>query len=190
MTTQITDMLKEFSDLFQQEVVVAGGCVRDTLLDRTPKDYDLFILNQQFEKWQDYKKDFKRFGSRLAKFPKVQAELEWHQSEPFLIKELRYKDAKVQLMASHAGNLFELLNTFDWKICRFGWGEQTGLVSDQYVLESIKPGNYLELHKVTYPFSTLRRGYRFSERFQMRLHTEDIKNICAKIVEKGANETN
>jgi hypothetical protein len=173
---------QEFQDMFDElgEIVIAGGSVRDTLMGKKPKDIDIFLLGNLKEDIDDFVAD------KLQDFATLDLKLDWHKSEPFLLQSIQYKEMEVQFLATPHGTLEGLIDSFDWNICQFGLGED-GVIQKCEITE-IDVGKYLKLNKVTYPYSTLRRGYRFSERFLMRLKTADIKTICNKIMELKGKE--
>lgn len=155
--------------------VIAGGCVRDVLLaarnnvlSAEPKDYDIFVFN-------DGKK---MTGAEFEGLERITT-AEWHKSEPFLQATVRYEGVIVQVMSSNFKTLGELLDSFDWNVSRFGFdaGHTLALTS----LDDIGEGKMLRLHKVTYPLSTLRRGFRFSERFGMQLDNAELQALCAMV---------
>ncbi len=186
--TGMKDVIETFSDILETPVIIAGGAVRDYLRNEPPKDYDVFMLGRTWEDWEDYKAQFaERFDSRMSQFPKVESKVEWHKSEPFLLDTILFNGREVQLLASPAKSIPELISDFDWSVCCFGF-DGTNYVYDPPDLDSIKHGEYLRLNKCTFPFSTLRRGYRFSERYSMRIKREDINTICRQIMEKTDNE--
>lgn len=164
------------------DVVIAGGAVRDTLMGRTPKDYDVFIINSgsKFNSFTEVKAEV---GERLLGHPKVDIKYEWHKSEPFLIESIKTEYGEVQIMARNIQNEQDLMDTFDWNVALFTFGKN-GYINRESI-ENIGEGKDLILHKVTYPYSTLRRGYRFSERFTMKLRREDTFKLCQMIVQKN-----
>ena len=169
------------------QLVIAGGAVRDTLMGRTPKDYDLFILT-------DYKQSIfeeikLKLGEalRLGNFASIESKIEWHKSEPYLIESIKYNGAELQIMVNFSKDIYQLVDGFDWNVSLFAYGHLPNENKVGYhsltKIEDIKSGEYLKLHKLTFPYSTLRRGYRFSERFLMRINGETIRQICAAIME-------
>jgi hypothetical protein len=169
---------EKFNDLLGPfgEVVLAGGCVRDYLMGRPPKDFDVFVLNNHWD--EEVKADVLDV---LAHLDKVTVP-EWHVSEPYLVTTVMWQGAMVQVMLNPAETMRDLIETFDWNVCLFGY-DSNGVHAGMRVTD-IAEGKYLELQTVTYPLSTLRRGFRFSERFLMRLHKQDIVELCARVLTK------
>ena len=155
-------------------VVVAGGCVRDILKACPPKDYDVFILG--CENPNEMKEEI---AKRLADAKFQAAGNVHHISEPYLAGTYLVGGYHVQVMASDYKSMDELIDSFDWNVSRFAFdgeriiGEWTG---------EIGTGGTLKLHKLTFPYSTLRRGFRFSERFRMNLPLETVEQICEAIL--------
>lgn len=171
----LNEIYTEFNKLNEiGKLYIAGGAVRDELLNITPKDFDLFVLDNvenKEEKISEYLKDYEE----------VDPIVPWHQSEPHLIKNVKYKDYIIQVMNVTIDNLDDLLDTFDWNICMFAYDRD---FYQKCNTEDIGVGKDLILNKITYPLSTLRRGFRFSERFKMKFKVEDIKELCRIINEK------
>ena len=175
---EMNSLLGDFGD-----VVIAGGAVRDFLMERKPKDYDVFILNTSgYIPTFTEVADLVRKATELSDYKKVEIKYEWHKSEPFLIESIVTPYGEVQIMARDIQTQADLIDTFDWNVARFSYGRK-GFLNGEDVA-NIGVGKNLELHKVTYPYSTLRRGYRFSERFTMRFQSKDVRTICNMIVEK------
>lgn len=160
---------RRLSDIGQ--VVIAGGSVRDWLMGREPKDYDVFVLGAPDQS--------EPFEQALADLEPVTV-LDFHRSEPFLQGTFRFGERIVQVMATPHTSVDALLDSFDWNVCRFAYDGST--VTDVCPVESIRPGESLRLHRVTFPVATLRRGFRFSERFSMKLEYADIRMLCEAVV--------
>ena len=158
-------------------VVIAGGAVRDAVMGRTPKDYDVFILGCPFNA-----ESRDAVTERLSTLPSLN-QLEFHKSEPFLTGTVSFhvggKDVVVQVMTTDAATVQVLLDRFDWNVSRFAFD---GAVHALTAIDEIGTGQPLRLHKVTYPLSTLRRGFRFSERFGMEFQRSDVLRLCHLIV--------
>lgn len=169
-----------------KKVVVAGGAARDALLEAhgakaTIKDFDLFVLDTPYNP-----NTVAEIKKCLIGFTPMRV-WEWHKSEPYLVTTVEFGGKSVQIMASPYSTIEELLDSFDWEISRYAYDgsyHQGGVDDDEVNVEGIKPGKELELHKVTYPFSTLRRGFRLSERFQMYLPTDTVVSLCKQVVEE------
>lgn len=161
-------------------LVIAGGAVRDEVMGRTPKDYDVFILGCPFNA-----ESRDAVTERLSTLPSLD-QLEFHKSEPFLTGTVSFhvggSDAVVQVMTTDAATVADLLDRFDWNVSRFAYD---GTVHALTNVADIGAGQPLRLHKVTYPLSTLRRGFRFSERFGMELQHADILDLCRRIAATG-----
>lgn len=171
--TEFNSRLADFGS-----VVLAGGAVRDSLLGRVAKDFDVFILQG---KDFDFDKAVAEIPEVLSDLAAIPPEVEWHNSEPFLVATVEWQGAQVQILANPASTLDTLLDAFDWNVCLFGFdGEQ---ITQREQIENIKRGEELRLQAVTFPLSTLRRGFRFSERFKMKFKYEDVVALCAKILE-------
>lgn len=165
-----------------KSAVAAGGCVRDVLRDCPPKDYDIFILDCE-------NPDTARseIAAKMCDDGFVPSDREHHISEPYLAGTYIIGGYPVQIMATHHKTKDELLDSFDWNVSRFAFD---GISATGEPLRNIGPGCELKLHKVTFPYSTLRRGFRFSERFQMSLPIETIDKImeeAAKLKKEVCN---
>ena len=156
--------------------VIAGGAVRDVLLGREPKDYDLFLLGRG-----PSREASEEVSARLSDMDHVKP-LDWHKSEPFLVDTVRVGASEVQVMLTPETTMDALIQTFDWNICLFGYDGSVRAAED---ISNIAPGKPLRLQRVTFPLSTLRRGFRFSERFQMIFLQPDIVALCAQVAAKA-----
>lgn len=152
------------------QVVVAGGSVRDVLMGRNPKDIDVFVLVGA-----PIEAVITTTAEALSDLDAIETP-EWHKSEPFLQATVRYNGAMVQVMLSPYATVDALLDSFDWNVSMFAYDGQT--VTQRTEVEDIAEGKPLVLHRVTFPLSTLRRGFRFSERFLMVMQPADIKRLC------------
>lgn len=155
-------------------VVVAGGAVRDHLMGRAPKDYDIFVLGST---WDDTLVE--RVRTALSPFEPITT-LEFHKSEPYLVTTVRHKGEMVQVMLNPAPTVSALVDTFDWNVCLFAYDGDT--VTARTNIEEIGEGYELKLQACRFPLSTLRRGFRFSERFGMTLKRETVVDLCQRIV--------
>src|SRR5690606_1748417 len=153
------------------QVVIAGGAVRDWLMGREPKDYDVFVLGAPNQP--------EPFERALADLEPVTT-LDFHKSEPFLQGTFRFGECIVQVMATPHTNVIAVRDEFDWHVCNHAY-DASG-VTDGGPVESIRPGESLRLHGVTFTVATLRRGFRFSERLSIRLEYAHIRRLCEAVV--------
>jgi len=160
------------------EVVIGGGAVRDTLLGRKPKDYDVFVLARDAGS-PPTSDDIKE---ALKGLPVVESEFFWHKSEPFLVQSVYWESVEVQVLASLRDSVDSLLDTFDWNVSFFAFN---GTFNVRTSLLDLAPGKELVLQRLTYPASTLRHGFRFSERFGMQFPAETLKQICKTVAGGG-----
>ena len=171
---------QEMSELLSPfgKVVIAGGAVRDTLMGREPKDYDVFILDADREISGDA---IKETLARLFTNVKVS---EAHLSEPFLVSTIKVDGLVVQVMTSPHLDIDQLMASFDWNVCLFAYD---GTFHAKTQLEDIAPSKDLVLQKVTFSISTMRRGFRFSERFGMNIPKKTLYTLCEKVLATKQN---
>lgn len=177
----MSNLIKYFNFLnntfgFLGECYFCGGSVRDTLMDKTPKDYDFFILSSKT--YTDCHVDItnKIVESNLKE---VKSDLEFHKSEPFMITQIEIDGDLIQIMWSPRKDINDLLDSFDWNVSLFSYG-QNGYENREKI-ENIGLNKELKLQKITFPKSSLRRGFRFSERFGMIINKEDFNKLIERI---------
>lgn len=176
----LIEILKPLSTLGL--VVVAGGAVRDELLGRKPKDYDAFVLNPgwSIENLSEAIWETLYEEGENGRLEGVSEQSSDNGSSKWISGTFVFNERPVQVIASQCASLRELLDTFDWNACLFG-------VSDTEALQladigNICKGGFLKLHTVTNPLSTLRRGFRFCERYQMLIHEPDLVRLCGEVM--------
>lgn len=157
-------------------IVVAGGAVRDHLMGRPPKDYDIFLLGSDFDSQAGV------VAGQLSGLEHV-VPLDIHKSEPFLVATVKWNGAIVQVMSTPATTVDALIDTFDWNVCLFAFD---GAFHAKEQIGNVGKGQSLKLHRVTYPLSTLRRGFRFSERYEMTLPRESVEQLCRDVLAASA----
>ena len=187
-TQEITNypgILDEVYDLIRHQLhlenfVIGGGMVRDALRNSIAKDIDVFVLDDGTHKtFTEAKEDILE---RTKSLPFIESKIEWHKSEPFLVKSFSNAYGDVQVMARNINTVEELLDTFDWNVSLFAFDGKRVYARES--VEEIGVGKELKLQACTYPVSTLRRGFRFSERYTMKFNKSDIVFLCNKILEK------
>lgn len=180
------DQLKSVFDYFHPKLesfgtlVVAGGAVRDSLMGRKPKDYDLFVL-QAKETW-DFSAAKKEMLPALSGVATSLPVISGHNSEPYLVANLDLLGIPVQILVSPVASMQALVATFDWNVCLFAFDGKNYLMGEK--TDNIGPGKNLWLNQVTFPLSTLRRGIRFSERFGMKLCHSDVARLTRAMYDK------
>lgn len=171
------DVFAEFHRRFYSygKATVGGGAVRDTLMGRTPKDFDVFIHAKLTGK------DVEHACRDLVPIKS----LPWHRSEPFLRGTFGWHGVEVQILSTEHKAPDELVDSFDWNVCLFAYD---GAFVQRTDLSDIDVGKELRLNRVTFPLSTLRRGYRFSERFGMVLPAETAIELCVRVAADAIKE--
>jgi tRNA nucleotidyltransferase/poly(A) polymerase len=150
--------------------VIAGGAVRDLTIHRKPKDWDVFVLGQP---------NSSAMLSAIGDLYEFEESSDSSDPSPgHSTLSIDLEGEKVQLISSPCNTLMELLDTFDWNICLFGF--DTGLVLHEKCWKG--GGADLKLHTVTYPLSTLRRGFRFCDRYNLLMDKEDIRRLCSYVM--------
>lgn len=199
---KLDEVYREFSFRLEGlgEVVIAGGAVRDALLGQLPKDYDVFVLNNYHSYKELTAKIIERLGSNIPQWTIHPIDLipsNIQSLSETIKKEDDYKgrvaancfnviDNKiVQIITSGCSSLKELIDTFDWTICMHGY--DGNVISKYPIDDQIGLGKDLILNSTDTPLNTLRRGFRFSERFQMNIPNNTILLLCAKILETDKN---
>ena len=180
-------------------VVIAGGAVRDHLLGRKPRDYDVFILTGKMGSTSVAKvvKDTRNWvlvqnahagstdGVAYVHFPTTNK----YGSAPVLtpIAEFYFWGHKVQVMCSPVADTKHLLETFDYNICRLFY-PNTKHSSEYSVVANIKAHGTLVLtaSAVTDPMFTLSRGMEFAQRYGMKMYPASMKQLCAAVVNGGS----
>lgn len=168
---QVESIRRKVADAIGVNVIVAGGAVRDALMGVAPKDIDLFTTA---------KFDTAKLGEDFCSAADEEANL----YKLFLRWEGDIGGQHVQIMQHPKAEFAkDLIDTFDWNVSRFAWDGTTLL--EGMKLSDIRKGGLLELHRLTFPQSTLRRGYRFSERFGMAMRPDALRLICGAFLTFG-----
>lgn len=169
---EVDAIRRHVADAIGMRVIVAGGAVRDALRGERPKDIDLFVTHWGGDP---------QLGDRVDS---VHTCTEENMYRLFLRWEGDVDGFRVQIMQHPAAyEMQALIDCFDWNVCRFaydGWGVVAGMK-----IEDVSPGKPLELHRCTFPGSTLRRGFRFSERFGMPVSRYTLQVVANAFVLHG-----
>ena len=103
------DLWDEIRGHFPQDAIIAGGAVRDYMLQHEHRDIDVFLPYQNFI---DLPEEF------VHDIPDIPREDEYPaDSAPFAVLNYRYKDHKVQLIYTEKSPR-EHIDTFDIGLCQ------------------------------------------------------------------------
>lgn len=162
-------VINKVKQVFPGHWVVAGGAVRDTIMGVTPKDWDVYLLDACDRDWGDVADAFRLWRPspthHVDEYTWLRLPVNTYETEFGLC----------QLMLSKCGTMGDLIDTFDWNVSLFASdGVRTikGMETDD-----ICPGRKLKLNALTYPTSSMRRGFRFSERYGMCIDSEDMRKL-------------
>lgn len=175
--------------------VIAGGAVRDHLVGRKPKDYDVFVLSGKLgppmvsklvkqirEAVLTLSADTEVFsGVSHLSFPAV-GKYDGHSSiTP--IAEFNFWTHKVQIMVFPGSTVESLLNSFDYPICCVAYKDYHPVQTHWNVKKILRDHGYLLLNttKLPAPQITLRRGYDFAARYGLKLSETTVKYLCSQI---------
>jgi len=178
---------EELGEFITTSCPIAGAAPRDTQLDLEPRDYDVFLLNNMDhetmkpiiqKKLQNFK-DLKKENEETLKETKCSI----HHS--FVMDNIKILDSNIQIITHPAATLEGLLYSFDFTCCMFGYdGKEFVNLGD---LNNIINGE-LKINRISYPFASLRRAFRISERFNMKISTSTINHLIMKCLEVNNKE--
>lgn len=159
----VEEVYQEFADALQTPFVIAGGAVRDELLGRRPKDYDLFLFGPYDRRRLDrYTKGPPQKGYRA-----------------FQLVNLVWRTAAIQVVSDRGDRTVDrLLDTFDWSICLFAF--DGNVLHCREDVSNIGPGQSLWLNSDSTAQASIRRGYSFAARYEMVLDPDDMEHLRAK----------
>lgn len=172
METRFQSVIAWIRALHDAPCAIVGGAVRDTLLGREPKDWDLFYLSANHAALKD----------QFANCPYAE-----NMDRPFarhsaLAAELSAPFGAVQVFSTPYATLRAILQTSDWNVSAFGFD---GRLEARERLENIAPGKPLKLLHVSNPICTLKRGFDFEKRFEMELDSITVVRLCRIIADKS-----
>ena len=131
-------------------VVLAGGAVRDALVNAPISDYDLFLLEGQdaltLREYIEKEGGVQTFACPVGKL----FTYDYHKMKVQIINQAQYE------------NVEALLNTFDFTACCFALHNGTTYISKAGMKSARK--KVLRLHALTYPSSTINRLYKYRKR--------------------------
>jgi len=170
MMNRLDNILRECREVCDRwPSVIVGGGVRDLLIGKEPKDFDVFYLgssrDQLREAFADASLDMRRPYRRSGR----------------LMAEVIAGDDLAQVCHTEAESVDQLFDETDWNASLFAYdGERHYLGTS---LASVRPGQRLRLIKITSPISSLARGFSFADRLSMVFNVRDVRRLCRAAVE-------
>ena len=167
-------------------VVIAGGAVRDELIGRIPKDYDIFILGNRRSTVVD-----NAIRNQLSSFTGIPATLtvdsnsNTYAASRLPVGTWLYEGAKIQVMLSRQYSATNLTETFDWNVCKYAYfGDAYSILNTSGIPdgESLRGRELVPGYLENNPLLHLRRGFRFAERYGMILPSTVLERLCREVV--------
>lgn len=206
--SMLDEIIKTFKILYPECIfTIAGGAVRDILLHRKPKDIDIFICG--IDDWT--KKGRLEFRKKLnlaqIYYEIATSNLPWHKYEKFLLLTVIWKmsaqfkkeELEIQFCGFPEKSINSLLQTFDWEICQFAYTPGLLYYTDKaqrlidkinsYSLEDLEYRPFaMKLSNVQFPISNLRRGFKFENRYPIKLHYNSIIKLCKEVLKEDERQ--
>lgn len=165
------------------KVVIAGGAVRDTLLERTPKDFDVFVLDKHGVGCTEVLKADAVL--RLADLDSPDDPKWLYGLSDGFTGTYIWRGVYVQIMFVDFATTEELLASFDWNITRYGFDGK--IVTEEPIFYNkdgkpylrdliLTPGN------IRWPRSSMKRGMDFAKRYRLRLRRGDLLRLVDGIL--------
>lgn len=179
MHLSIKDVYRFFAPLVGPRCCVAGGAVRDELIGRQPRDYDVFCFGE-FDQ-----------PAILRACGLTDDEVELHQLcneySRHKVLTVRWRGAEVQFVHSDDGrdDVDALLDRFDWNVCLFAYD---GAFVKRMDERQIRKGGILRLNSNNGTVRTMRRGFKFAERYGMSIGKNDLAALCADVLSRHVDE--
>lgn len=197
MLEEIYHFFKEKAEKqgFMTDFYIAGGSVRDSLVGRSPVDFDVFLFRSldagilNFEDSNITKIEPDKSSKRIITKIKVQVPNDDSYSgfktvtqRPFALFDYLYKGEQIQVIYQERDSIHELLNDFDWNICRFAYGkipgtDKVGFIKKMDESEIVCHGD-LKLHNPKNPLLSLERGFKFAQRYKMKIQENDLRKLA------------
>lgn len=139
-------ILEKLPEDIQKKVAVAGGAVRDKLLDAEIKDIDLFVEDKETEdKLMAFLKEKGKEGNTNSQLANYTFEGKW-------IQVIRSKYYNMQTT--------EVIDSFDFTICMAMVTIDHGLRVGQYFYEGVAT-KHLRVHSLPFPLASLERMQKY-----------------------------
>lgn len=142
------NILDKLPEDVRDKVVVAGGAVRDKLVDADIKDIDLFVEDKETED------KVMAFFKEKGKEGNVNTQLANYTFEGKWIQVIRGKYYNMKTT--------EVIDSFDFTICQ-AMVTTEGLKTGEYFWQGIAT-KHLRINKITFPLSTLERLQKYTKK--------------------------
>lgn len=172
-----------FGDL--GDLYFAGGCVRDYHLGLKPRDYDLFVLNSGTDKNTLRQQMFKPHRREIVNF--TEAAKPVNSSSKWVARNININGDLIQVIWSPKKTIHELMEAFDWNICQYAYGEVNSrlqFIHTTHPRQLIKDKKLKLIEPGEIPASCLRRGFLFSDRYNMYIDRPSLKTLCELQLQK------
>lgn len=168
--------------------IIAGGYVRDRIIGRTPRDVDCFALGAKGMSDQvklrldklhiPFTIEPKAYG-----FPHHSA-VELHSRfDPAI--QFHLLGQEVHLVCTPKERAIDVVETFDFNICRFYLDDDLQACPFQESdMSDLFAKNMLLCHTRT-PMSSLRRGFLFEFRLGMKFQPADARRLVEELAKRG-----
>lgn len=166
-------LLEYVRRLWPGDWIIAGGYVRDRLLNREPRDVDLFLQGLDI--------DGLKSSLQNQRVPFVQESRGYRSDPPVRIRFMEYD---VHLCHTPYEHGQQIVGSFDFNICRFWLDDDYQAEYHVSDLQDLHAKNMLLQHVYT-PVSSMRRGFLFEYRLGMKFLPSDIRKLNEELSEKG-----
>lgn len=155
---------------------IAGGAVRDTLVGKAPKDYDVFVFTT------------KEILEQRLKDAGIDLDEREDRNPDYSLADSIVCGVEVQFMVRpETSTVDELLRSFDWAICKHAWCDGR-LVDASWRSDVPEAGKELTLSTYDTPEHSLVRGVEFASKFDMLLSSETVRLLVSLIQAKAVKE--
>jgi len=150
---------------------VAGGSVKDYLIDTKPVDYDVFFSN---------KNDFQ---NAVNHFNSIGADKIWESDNGIKFK---LGDNVVDLVKKFYKNASDLINNFDFTVSMFAT-DGKNLYAGKTSFKDLD-GRNIVIHKITNPDSTVKRILKYFKK-GFKIKSEEVSKLT-NIIQNGGDFRN
>lgn len=173
------ETLDFFRKVYDRDVVLAGGAIRDMYIDGPSliSDYDVFVMGVKETDIPVLDEKAHAASKRLHEMCREAETISYGggPKQKFHIPKTTWKlpfvpGAKpVQIMYSPRENMRDLVSHFDWRVCSFGFDGETVITDGVEDFRQHRLSLNLD-NRLPSPKSTLSRGFRISTKFARGSH--------------------